>query len=84
MKKRISKLDDLVHAARNEAPVVSFEETARQLKALAEKRRKPLWMWLAGQAAGHASIALQAAYLLLLSFGRRMRAAKPLRKLRRI
>lgn len=47
MKKRISKLDDLVHAARNEAPVVSFEETARQLKALAEKRRKPLWMWLA-------------------------------------
>lgn len=47
MKKRISKLDDLVHAARNEAPVVSFEESARQIAALAQKRRKPLWMWLA-------------------------------------
>ncbi len=47
MKKRISKLDDLVHAARNEAPVVSFEESARQIAALAQKRRKPLWTWLA-------------------------------------
>lgn len=47
MKKRISKLDDLVHAARNEAPVVSFEESARQIAALAQKRRKPVWMWLA-------------------------------------
>jgi hypothetical protein len=47
MKKRISKLDDLVHAARNEAPVMSFEESARQIAALAQKRRKPLWTWLA-------------------------------------
>jgi hypothetical protein len=47
MKKRITKLDDLVHAARNEAPVVSFEESARRIAALAQKRRKPLWTWLA-------------------------------------
>lgn len=46
MKKHISKLDDLVQAARTEAPVVSFEETARQIASLEEKRRKPLWTML--------------------------------------
>lgn len=46
MKKHLSKLDDLVQAARTEQPVVSFEETARQVRLMAEKQRKPLWTLL--------------------------------------
>ncbi len=47
MKKRPSKLEDLLQAARTDAPVVSFEESAQQIRVFAEKRRKPMWIRLA-------------------------------------
>lgn len=46
MKKRISKLDELVQAIRTEAPVISFDEAKERIASLAEKRRKPFWFWL--------------------------------------
>lgn len=47
MKKRPSKLEDLLQAARTDAPVISFEESAQQIRSFAEKRRKPVWTWIA-------------------------------------
>ena len=47
MKKRPSKLEELLQAARTDTPVVSFEESAQQIRSFAEKRRKPVWTWLA-------------------------------------